>query len=111
MAELRVSPEAANDLREIRKYIAVQLDSLVAAKKLVSRILQSMRRLADFPKSGPVLSSVLNIETDYRFQVCGNYLIFYRLEQQTVYIARVLYGKRAYMKLLFGEQPPQTPDN
>jgi plasmid stabilization system protein ParE len=70
-----------------------------------------MRRLADFPKSGPALSSVLNVETDYRFQVCGGYLTFYRLEQQTVYIVRVLYGKRDYMKLLFGEQPPQAPDN
>ena len=49
MAELRVSPEAANDLREIRKYIAVQLNAPVASQKLVSRILKSMRRLADFP--------------------------------------------------------------
>ena len=111
MAELRVSPEAANDLREIRKYIAGQLDAPAAAQKLISRILQSMHKLVDFPKSGPALSSVLNVETDYRFQVCGNYLIFYRLEQQTVYIVRVLYGKGDYMKLLFGEQPPQTPDN
>lgn len=111
MAELRVSPEAANDLREIRQYIAAQLDAPVPAQKLVSRILQSMRRLADFPESGPCLSSVLNIETAYRFQVCGNYLIFYRLEKQTVYIIRILYGKRDYLKLLFGEQPPQTSDN
>ena len=111
MAELRVSPEAANDLREIRKYIAGQLDATASAQKLVSHILQSMRRLADFPKSGPTLSSVLDVETDYRFQVCGNYLIFYRLEQQTVYIVRILYGKRNYMKLLFGEQPPQTPNS
>ena len=111
MAELRVSPEAANDLREIRKYIAIQLDAPVAAQKLVSRILQSMRRLADFPKSGPALSSVLNVETDYRFEICGNYLIYYRLEQGTVYIIRVLYGKRDYMRLLFGEQPPQTSDH
>ena len=111
MAELRISPEAANDLREIRQYIAAQLDAPVAAQKLVSRILKSMRGLADFPESGPNLSSVLNIETDYRFQVCGNYLIFYRVEKQTVYIVRILYGKRNYLKLLFREQPPQTSDN
>ncbi|HBC95346.1 MAG TPA: hypothetical protein DC034_00935 [Clostridium sp.] len=42
MAELRVSPEAANDLREIRKYTAVQLDAPIAAQKLVPHILQSM---------------------------------------------------------------------
>jgi plasmid stabilization system protein ParE len=79
-------------------------------KKLVSRILKSMRGLADFPVSGPGLSSVLNIETDYRFQVCGN-LIFYRVEKQTVYIVRIMYGKRDYLKLLFGEQQPQISDN
>jgi plasmid stabilization system protein ParE len=51
MAELRVSPEAANDLRAIRKYIAVQLGAPAAAQKLVSRILQSMRKLVDFQRA------------------------------------------------------------
>jgi addiction module RelE/StbE family toxin len=111
MAELRVSTEAADDLQEIREYIAVHLSAPDAAQKLVSRMLASMRRLADFPESGPRLSSVLDVETDYRFLVCGNYLIFYRLEQNTVYIVRVLYGRRDYMKLLFGKLPPQTSDN
>ncbi len=108
MAELRISPEAANDLQEIREYVTAQLGAPAAAQKLVSRILQSMRRLADFPESGPALSSVLNVETNYRFLVCENYLIFYRLEQQTIFIVRVLYGKRDYMKLLFGEQMPDN---
>ncbi|MFT8872577.1 MAG: type II toxin-antitoxin system RelE/ParE family toxin [Sporolactobacillus sp.] len=111
MAELRVSPEAANDLREIRQYITTQLDAPAAAQKLVSRILKSIRRLADFPESGLSLSPALNIDTDYRVQVCRNYLTFYRLEKQTVYIVRVLYGKRDYMKLLFGKQTPQKSDN
>lgn len=87
------------------------LGAPIAAQKLVSHILKSMRGLADFSESGPGLSSILNIETDYRFQVCENYLIFYRVEKQTVYIIRILYGKRNYLKLLFGEQPPQTSDN
>lgn len=111
MAELHISPEAVNDLREIRQYIAVQLDTPVAAQRLVARILQSMRGLEDLPESGPRLSSVLNMDTDYRFLVCGNYLIFYRLEGQDVYIVRVLYGRRDYMKLLFEKLPPQELDN
>lgn len=70
-----------------------------------------MRGLEDLPESGPRLSSVLNMDTDYRFLVCGNYLIFYRLEGQDVYIVRVLYGRRDYMKLLFEKLPPQELDN
>lgn len=41
MAELRVSPEAANDLLEIRHYIAVQQGEPAASEKLISRIMKS----------------------------------------------------------------------
>lgn len=51
MAELRVSTEAANDLREIRQYIAVQLDAPAAAPKLVYRIAESIVGQRIFPKA------------------------------------------------------------
>ena len=59
--------------------------------------------LVDFPLSGAPLSSVVGFETDYRFLVCGNYIAFYRTDNQTVNITRVLYGRRNFMQILFGE--------
>ena len=65
--------------------------------------MKRIEMLALFPESGPLLSSVVNVATDYRFLVCGNYTAFYRYEQNIVYIVRVLYGRRDFMRILFGE--------
>ena len=40
----------------------------------------------------------------YRYLVCGSYLIFYHLSEDAVHIDRVLYGRRDYMALLFGDE-------
>lgn len=58
--------------------------------------------LAEFPNSGAPLAGAVGIETDYRYLVCGNYTAFYRVENETVYIVRILYGRRDFMRILFG---------
>jgi plasmid stabilization system protein ParE len=54
---------------------------------------------------GTKLSSLIDIATDYRFLVCGNYIAFYRIDGNDVYVIRILYGRRDYVKILFGELP------
>jgi len=103
--KLLLSPEAGDDLKGIRKYISDELENPAAAKRTVAKIIKGIRGLVRFPDRGAPLSSVLEIRTDYRFLVCGKYLTFYRCEKNTVYVVRVLYGKRDYMKILFGDPP------
>ena len=103
MAEIRFSPQAISDLQEAKTYIADELCNKQAAVNTITRIIKKIRILAEFPASGSPLSSVVGFETDYRFLVCGNYTVFYRIENQTVNIIRVLYGRRNFMQILFGE--------
>ena len=102
MAEIRFSPAAVKDLDQTKTYIVEELGSETSAKKTISDILKRIRTLSDFPKIGAPLSSVVMIDTDYRFLICGNYTAFYRVEEDTVYVVRVLYSKRNYMEILFG---------
>ena len=102
MAELCFSPAAVKDLEQTKIYIAEELGSETSAKKTVSDVLKRIRTLSDFPKIGTPLSSVVGIDTDYRFLVCGNYTAFYRVEGETVFVVRILYSKRNYMEILFG---------
>ena len=44
-----------------------------------------------------------DVESDYRFLVSGNYLAFYRAYGNTVYVDRILYGRRDYLRILFGD--------
>ena len=106
MAKIHISPEAAGDLGAIKEYIAVELENPAAAVNTVSKITKAIRGLAKFPGMGVLLSSKVNIHTDYRFLVVGSYMAFYRYGRDEVHVIRVLYGKRDYMKILFGDMEP-----
>lgn len=105
MHKIKISPEAKNDLAQIKDYISMELCNPKAAVNLASNITKKIRGLSEYPEIGASLSSILNIQTDYRFLVCANYLIFYRYEDGIVFVSRILYGRRDYMRILFGDLP------
>ena len=102
MSKLKISPEAKNDLAEIKDYISQELCNPQAAVNLASKITRKIRGLSEHPGISASLSSIMDIQTDYRFLVCTNYLILYRYEDEIVFVSRILYGKRDYMHILFG---------
>ena len=101
--KLDYAPEAQRDLDEIWDYIAFDLENPAAAAGTVERILNEIGKLADFAEAGAPLHSVADVDSDYRFLVCGNYLAFYRVEGNDVFIDRILYGRRDYLRILFGD--------
>lgn len=105
VSKLNFSPEAQNDLLDIKRYITEELDSPTAAENTLKKILKNIRMLETQPFIGAPLSSIVNIDTHYRFLVCGNYLAFYYVETDVVFLVRILYGRRDYIKILFGDLP------
>ena len=103
MAKINFTPEALEDMKEIKAYITDELCSEQAAINIIEKIIKRIRQLADFPGSGAPLSSIINLEVPYRFLVCGNYTTFYKVESDEVHIVRVLYGRRNFMQILFGK--------
>lgn len=102
MNSLHISQEAQADLAEIKEYISKELENPAAALSIVIKIIHGMRVLQSHALAGAPLSSVADVEGDYRFLVSGNYLIFYRVANREVYVDRVLYGRRDYLRVLFG---------
>ena len=103
MNNLHLSEEAQNDLIEIKTYIEEELLNPSAALSTVSRITKSLRMLQTYAEIGTPLSSIMDIESDHRFIVSGNYISFYRAYGSEVYIDRILYARRDYMRILFGD--------
>ena len=75
-----------------------------SASNTVDGIMDTVDKLNDFPEMGPPLSSITDIESAFRFLVCGNYIAFYHLNGEIVSIDRVLYGKRDYIRVLVEEE-------
>ena len=111
ISKIRYSVTAVKDLEQIGDYFAEELKSPIAALNTVNKIQNAIDRLANFPRIGAPLSSIVEVDTDYRFLVCGNYLVFYRPQAKEVYVDRVLYGKRNYLAILFGDLPLDTDNS
>ena len=78
---IRYSNQSRRDLDEIWDYIATELQNTPAAVRIVNAIMDSVDQLIDFAEMGAPLSSIANVESDYRFLVHGNYLTFYRVQE------------------------------
>ena len=104
MNNLHLSEEAQNDLIEIKAYIEEELLNPSVALATVSRITKSLRILQTYAQAGAPLSSIAEIESDYRFIASGNYISFYRAYGSEVYVDRILYARRDYMRILFGDR-------
>ena len=81
MVEIKFSHDALSDLKGIKAYIANELLNERAALNTVSDIMKHSRQLVEFPESGAPLSSIVQLDTNYRYLVCGSYTVFYRSEK------------------------------
>lgn len=101
MHKIKVNPMAIEDLIEIKDYITKELENPTAAVNVISKIIKKYEDLKEFPLMGADLSSKVNVRTDFRYVVSGNYFVFYRADHEFVYIYRILYAGRDYLKVLF----------
>ena len=101
MNKIVYSPKARNDLDEIWTYISEKLLNPSAAEATVNGILDTIDMLQAQAEIGKPLYFSSDMFSGYRFLVYKNYLAFYRTSAEAIYIDRIIYGKRDYMRLLF----------
>lgn len=98
--KLLISPAALQDLKDIKQYISVDLCSPSAAERTIRKIISAYSNLLNQPFMGAQLSAKINIDSQFRYLVSGNYLIFYQVNHD-IEIHRIIYGRRDYIKILF----------
>ncbi|MFC2629626.1 MAG: type II toxin-antitoxin system RelE/ParE family toxin [Lancefieldella rimae] len=97
------SPAALDDLKSAIDYIEFDLDSPMAAKRFYESILDKAHLFANAPGSGITLKTTRDIDTGYRYIVCGNWILFFMIEENQALVVRLLYGRSDYMRTLFGD--------
>lgn len=100
MTKIVFTPKAREDLAEIGDYIAFCLHNKSAARSVLSRIRKAVMVLREFPESG---TPMRHPSVTYRYLVSGSYMVFYHLSDGTACIDRILYGRRDYLSILFGD--------
>lgn len=101
MPKLIYAPKALDDLQGIKTYISRQFGK-DRAKICVQEITTAARQLKMFPKEGLCLEDFIQYPTDYQYLVVKPNYIFYRIENDTVRIIRILNEKQDFLQTLFG---------
>lgn len=96
MADYLLSPEALEDLRNIRDFIAA--DNTQAADKLLDQFFEVFENLAKWPRQGHARADVTN--RDVRFWPVGDYLVVYRENPKPLQIVAILHGARDVPKVI-----------
>ena len=89
MSDLVFSPQAEQDLAEIWDFIAQ--DDIDAADRVCADIEQKCQAIAQAPGMGRVRDE---LAPSLRSFPAGKYVIFYRLIENGIEIARILHGAR-----------------
>lgn len=105
MAKYRVrySWHAVDDLDSIFDYISE--DNRKAAIRLLDRIENAILRLARNPRLGAVLQTndLSLVVPGYRRLVAAPYIIFYRIGDGEILIARVIHSRQDWLLLIFNQ--------
>ena len=93
-------PTATQDIIYILNYIST--DNPPAATKLINKIDDSIKKLADFPYMGSVPNDIHLKNKKYRMLVIKDYIVFYIPNEETseIEIMRILSSKQDYKYFL-----------
>jgi plasmid stabilization system protein ParE len=86
---IRLLKIAEEDLNEIISYIA--LDNPDAAENLANKIETDLMLLSSNPHLGRIPRDEEIRKFGYRYLILENYLIFYTIEEKTIFIHRIIY--------------------
>ena len=95
---LKLFPVAEEDLENIIDYISE--DSIAGAEKILSKIENTINKLLEFPLMGKSFKEVKLPYKGYRYVIADDYLIFYKIESNSINIYRIIHGARDYRALL-----------
>lgn len=86
--KLRINPVVVEDLKNTKEYIAEDNEEM--AVKTIQEIYARIESIQQFLYMGADLSKRVSFRTDYKYVVCGNYVVLYKIGKAYVEIYRVV---------------------
>ena len=98
--KLKYSQDAREKLQEIKKNIADLYGSSVS-KRIITKIMSEIRGLQDNPRKGAAVQALIDLHTSYRFIHTEQNYVFYRIEDNIVYITDIYNEHEDFMQKMF----------
>ena len=96
--QVRLLKVAEEDFTEIISFVAS--DNPTAGNVIANKIEKNLELLSENPNLGRIPREEEIRNLGYRYLIVQNYLIFYTIEERTIFIHRILHSARNYKTLL-----------
>lgn len=97
---IEYSKESKEDLIGIKQYIKYNLQEPETANKLISKIRKSIKTLKENSEIYAIIDDDIIRKLEIRKLIVDNYIIFYRIKNDSIEIVRIMYGRRNWINLL-----------
>ena len=104
MMHIVFSPEALNDIEQIKDYLIGQFGDDTATKS-IKKVIKEIKTLEAFPFKGSGVLERYGIDSEYRYIYANKNYVFYRVDEDTVRVIRILDARRDFLSILFGNNP------
>lgn len=91
--KIKYSPDASERLMQIKKD---------AGKKIAGNIINKIKKLVDNPRSCPSIENMLGISSPYYFLHVEHNYVFYRIDEEIIYISDIYNECEDFMWKMFG---------
>ena len=98
--QIHITKTAERDIACAAEYIEYTLKNPPAADNLLDKAEEKISALSEFPQTHAIVDDPMLYAWGIRFTVINNYLAFFTILGDTVYIVRFLYGKRDWIGIL-----------
>ena len=102
MLRIEFSPEALRDIEETKSRLLDEFGEKTAAEN-IKKVMKIVRSLEQLPFQGSGIWQRYGIESDYRYIYANHNYVFYRVEDDTVKIIRIMDARRDFINILFNE--------
>lgn len=101
MKKVEYSQIVRKKLKNLRENLTTEFNSEISIKA-VKKITDVARGLGDFEEVGVLVSSIYDVESDYRYIYVGHNYLFYRIEIDKIIIVEMFDEREDFMYKLFG---------
>ena len=97
---IEYSKESKQDLIGIKQYIKYNLQEPDIAQKLISKIRKQIKSLKYSTEIYAIIDDDIIKKLEIRKLIVDNYIVFFRIKNDSIQIVRIMYGRRNWINLL-----------
>ena len=101
MKKVEYSQIVRRKLKNLKAHLTSEFGSEVS-EKAIKKIMEAARGLCRFEEKGILVSSMYDVECDYRYVYAGHNYLFYRIENNKIIIVEMFDEREDFMYKLFG---------